>query len=136
MLHLVLPPTFRLLARAFQLPHRRFYTPATQYTSVPSEFAAGGPGAFGLHSIPSVIDLPGAGGVSVEVGGIGSGTRGVSHGRADLKNRAGAGARGEKGAGGPAAQDRERAGKDGPVGGVKHYDADGAASVSVIYGRS
>ncbi len=71
------------------------------------------------------------------MGGIGSGTRGVSHGRADLKNRAGAGARGEKGAGGSAAQDRERVGKDGPVGGVKHYDADGTGSVfCVIYGRN
>jgi dihydrosphingosine 1-phosphate phosphatase len=49
-LHIVLPPTFRLLAQIFTLPHRRFYTPATDYKSVPAEN--------GLHPIPSVIDLP------------------------------------------------------------------------------
>ncbi|EPT05759.1 hypothetical protein FOMPIDRAFT_1045062 [Fomitopsis schrenkii] len=49
-LHVVLPPIFRLLAHAFTLPHRRFYTPATDYTSVPPEK--------GLYPIPSVIDLP------------------------------------------------------------------------------
>ncbi|KAF9011774.1 hypothetical protein BDQ17DRAFT_1344805, partial [Cyathus striatus] len=37
-LHLVLPPIFRLLAKIFDLPNRRFYTPATDYKSVPSEF--------------------------------------------------------------------------------------------------
>lgn len=49
-LHLVLPPTFRLLAQIITLPHRRFYTPATDYKSVPSDL--------GLRPIPSVIDLP------------------------------------------------------------------------------
>jgi len=49
-LHLILPPTFRLLAQAFTLPNRRFYTPATDYKNVPSEL--------GLRPIPSVIDLP------------------------------------------------------------------------------
>src|ERR1700732_1936696 len=49
-LHMILPPTFRLLAQAFTLPHRRFYTPATDYKNVPSEL--------GLRPIPSVIDLP------------------------------------------------------------------------------
>ncbi len=68
LLHVVLPPTFRLLARAFRLPNRRFYTPATDYKNVPSEFAHAG----GLRPIPSVIDLPGSAGV--EVGGIGSGS--------------------------------------------------------------
>ncbi|TFK39306.1 hypothetical protein BDQ12DRAFT_682538 [Crucibulum laeve] len=71
-LHLILPPTFRLLARAFRLPHRRFYTPATEYKNVPSEFNS--PSGFGLHPIPSVIDLPGSAGVGVEIGGIGSGS--------------------------------------------------------------
>lgn len=47
---MVLPPFFRFLAQLFTLPHRRFYTPATDYTSVPPEK--------GLHPIPSVIDLP------------------------------------------------------------------------------
>ncbi|KDR76501.1 hypothetical protein GALMADRAFT_120678 [Galerina marginata CBS 339.88] len=98
-LHLILPPTFRLLARAFRLPHRRFYTPATEYKSVPSEFhSAGEGGGFGLHPIPSVIDLPSTGGVNIEVGGIGSGVKGVSnfhpsdgYGGRDLKMRAGNG---------------------------------------------
>ncbi|EPT05773.1 hypothetical protein FOMPIDRAFT_1045085 [Fomitopsis schrenkii] len=36
-LHVVLPPIFRLLAHAFMLPHRRFYTPATDYASVEPE---------------------------------------------------------------------------------------------------
>ena len=49
-LHAILPPIFRLLAHAFTLPHRRFYTPATDYQKVPQEK--------GLHPIPSVIDLP------------------------------------------------------------------------------
>ena len=46
----ILPPIFRFLAQLFTLPHRRFYTPATDYTSVPPEK--------GLRPIPSVIDLP------------------------------------------------------------------------------
>lgn len=49
-LHMILPPTFRLLAQGFTLPNRRFYTPATDYKNVPSEL--------GLRPIPSVIDLP------------------------------------------------------------------------------
>ncbi|KAI6122068.1 phosphatidic acid phosphatase type 2/haloperoxidase [Pisolithus sp. B1] len=51
-LHLVLPPLFRALALCFDLPNRRFYTPATDYAHVPTEN--------GLHPIPSVIDLPSA----------------------------------------------------------------------------
>jgi hypothetical protein len=50
-LHVVLPPTFRLLSNLFTLPTRRFYTAATEYGGpVPDEI--------GLHPIPSVIDLP------------------------------------------------------------------------------
>ncbi|KAF9527614.1 PAP2 superfamily-domain-containing protein [Crepidotus variabilis] len=78
-LHLILPPTFRLLARFFRLPRRRFYTPATEYKSVPSEFHSETTGGFGLRPIPSVIDLPSAGVVGVEVGGIGSGADGISN---------------------------------------------------------
>ncbi|KAI0747169.1 PAP2-domain-containing protein [Daedaleopsis nitida] len=59
--HFVLPPTFRLLSHLFTLPHRRFYTPATDYTSVPAEK--------GLRPIPSVIDLPRM--VEYEVDGVG-----------------------------------------------------------------
>ncbi|KZS97197.1 acid phosphatase/Vanadium-dependent haloperoxidase [Sistotremastrum niveocremeum HHB9708] len=49
-LHAVLPPTFRFFAQMIELPHRRFYTPATEYGDFPKEN--------GLHPIPSVIDLP------------------------------------------------------------------------------
>jgi dihydrosphingosine 1-phosphate phosphatase len=49
-LHFALPRIFRFLASIFTLPHRRFYTPATDYEDVPIER--------GLHPIPSVIDLP------------------------------------------------------------------------------
>ncbi|KAG1801268.1 PAP2 superfamily-domain-containing protein [Suillus variegatus] len=51
LLHLVLPPLFRLLASSFDLPHRRFYTPATDYQHMPVESS--------LRPIPSFIDLPG-----------------------------------------------------------------------------
>ncbi|KAI6021740.1 hypothetical protein PISMIDRAFT_27717 [Pisolithus microcarpus 441] len=57
-LHFVLPPLFRALALCFDLPNRRFYTPATDYAHVPTEN--------GLHPIPSVIDLPSA----LEVSGV------------------------------------------------------------------
>ncbi|TFK21744.1 sphingosine-1-phosphate phosphatase [Coprinopsis marcescibilis] len=78
-LHLILPPTFRLLSRAFRLPNRRFYTPATEYKNVPSEFQVGEDGNIALQAIPSVIDLPSSAGVMFETGGIGSGTDGSSH---------------------------------------------------------
>ncbi|KAF8970350.1 PAP2 superfamily-domain-containing protein [Flammula alnicola] len=145
-LHLILPPTFRLLARAFRLPHRRFYTPATEYKSVPSEFhSSGAGGGFGLHPIPSVIDLPGTAGVSVEVGGIGSGVQGVSNispfghasGRS-VKMRSGSGQNGN-GSGSLMNGNGRRArtestGKDGQPGGVKHYDADVLTKVIVYAG--
>ncbi|KAF9474578.1 hypothetical protein BDN70DRAFT_815445 [Pholiota conissans] len=152
-LHLILPPTFRLLARAFSLPRRRFYTPATEYKSVPSEFHSPiDGGGFGLHPIPSVIDLPGMGGVSVEVGGIGSGVRGVSRASnfrsGDLKNRSGVGngkilnglngtsmVNGEKNEiANPIVQDRESSGKDESQESVKHYDADVLTKVIVYAG--
>ncbi|KAF6753714.1 sphingosine-1-phosphate phosphatase [Ephemerocybe angulata] len=78
-LHLILPPTFRLLSKAFSLPNRRFYIPATEYKNVPSEFHVGEDGTIELHAIPSVIDLPSSAGVMVETGGIGSGVSGSSH---------------------------------------------------------
>ncbi|RPD55565.1 hypothetical protein L226DRAFT_511641 [Lentinus tigrinus ALCF2SS1-7] len=59
--HFILPPTFRFLSHLFTLPHRRFYTPATDYTSVPPEK--------GLRLIPSVIDLPRM--VELEIDGVG-----------------------------------------------------------------
>ncbi|KAL4258395.1 Phosphatidic acid phosphatase type 2/haloperoxidase domain-containing protein [Pleurotus pulmonarius] len=68
LLHVILPPIFRFLSRLvfpLSLPHRRFYTPATDYTSVPSDFAPvsggrGGAAALGMglgRAVPSVIDL-------------------------------------------------------------------------------
>lgn len=143
-LHLILPPTFRVLARVFRLPNRRFYTPATDYKSVPSEFsAAGRGGGFGLHPIPSVIDLPGGGGVGVEVGGIGSGSGvgGVSDfGVNKIKMRNGNSnpsdntsekndnnGNGRSSSNGQAQEYEQKEGalegKDGQP--VKHYDADG-----------
>ncbi|TFY53347.1 hypothetical protein EVJ58_g9506 [Rhodofomes roseus] len=53
MMHFVLPPLFRLLAHAFTLPHRRFYTPATDYKNVPAEK--------GLYPIPCVARRRGEG---------------------------------------------------------------------------
>lgn len=60
---MVLPPIYRFLAQAVELPKRRFYTPATKYKNVPSEFSKEG-GL--LRPIPSVIDLPGQHGVGVD----------------------------------------------------------------------
>lgn len=50
LMHTILPPIFRALARIATLPNRRFYTPATDYSKVPN--------AKSLQPIPSVIDLP------------------------------------------------------------------------------
>ena len=126
--HFVLPPTFRFLSHLFTLPHRRFYTPATDYTSVPPEK--------GLRPIPSVIDLPRM--VEYEVdGGAGAAASSTARreleGRPQIKNRRGAGGRqemdekvvamSEKGASaarGRMEMEAEPSGKD-----VKHYDADG-----------
>ncbi|KZT07942.1 uncharacterized protein LAESUDRAFT_677144 [Laetiporus sulphureus 93-53] len=69
--HFVLPPLFRLLSHSFTLPHRRFYTPATDYKNVPPEK--------GLRPIPSVIDLPGMIEMETEGGGA-SGVRGLRYG--------------------------------------------------------
>lgn len=49
-LHFSLPPIFRFASLLFELPTRRFYTPATEYQHVPGEK--------GLHPIPSMMDLP------------------------------------------------------------------------------
>ncbi|KAF9226198.1 hypothetical protein BS17DRAFT_729195 [Gyrodon lividus] len=71
-LHVVLPPVFRALALCFELPHRRFYTPATDYAHVPVEN--------GLHPIPSMIDLHGV----LEVSGV----NGEEYPRDGVKRRA------------------------------------------------
>ena len=147
---MVLPPIYRFLSQAIHLPHRRFYTPATEYKSVPSEFhlfdssttgrrgdrGGTGPGAFGLRPIPSVIDLPTSHGMGFEVEGIGSGVSEVSR---DLKMRvSGAGVsaadngmdgnkveKTRNGSGYTTSNDKESTGKDGQIPDVKRYDADG-----------
>ncbi|PPQ66638.1 hypothetical protein CVT24_006930 [Panaeolus cyanescens] len=99
LLHFILPPIFRAVAKITgALPNRRFYTPATEYHSLPNELASltspsmsssssGGTSIHdahghvqspGLHPIPSVIDLLGPGTIREEVGGIGSGVESIS----------------------------------------------------------
>ncbi|KAJ7216737.1 PAP2 superfamily-domain-containing protein [Mycena haematopus] len=125
-LHRALPPTFRFLATLMRLPHRRFYTPATDYTSVPPVGA--------LRAFPSVIDLPGTAGV--EIGGIGSGSGiggasiyGNGKGKGGLRRRAEAieAARGD-------VQESEAVLDDEGDGEVKHYDADVLTKVIVYLG--
>jgi hypothetical protein len=142
-LHLILPPTFRLLAQAFTLPNRRFYTPATDYKNVPSEL--------GLRPIPSVINLPEHLGMEMEMdpstkaSGLGLGVNetelrvrgGKMNGKKTLNGKAygtvygvGNGNRDwelEKFGSG---QDDDGAVKDA----VKHYDADVLTKVIVYFG--
>ncbi|THV04795.1 hypothetical protein K435DRAFT_746622 [Dendrothele bispora CBS 962.96] len=136
LLHLILPPTFRFLSRMFSLPNRRFYTPATDYKSVPSEFNSSESG-LGLRPIPSVIDLPGTGlGVGIEVGGIGSGVGVDGRNRSEIKSRA------EKGkvngvmekdsVGNGVGVGEKDNGKEDTT--VKHYDADVLTKVIVYAG--
>jgi hypothetical protein len=135
LLHSALPPLFRFLASIFTLPNRRFYTPATDYTTVPSEK--------GIHPIPSVIDLPSQ--LELEVddevtttsGRAGKKNVGVLLGRADVKNRkAGTGnVNGNNGFSGYDSKSgrltHEKVTFDDEKNGVtvaervKHYDADG-----------
>ncbi|KAH8823214.1 sphingosine-1-phosphate phosphatase [Flagelloscypha sp. PMI_526] len=128
LLHIILPPVYRLAAKCMELPNRRFYTPATDYKNVPSEFSS----EHGLRAVPSVIDLPITG---EEVGGIGSGEGGV------VKRR-----HGEKVVGGedyvPSRlrhstfddedDEEEENGPEPPV--VKHYDADVLTKIIVYSG--
>jgi len=53
----LLPPTFRTLATVFTLPHRRWYTPATEYEKVPDEHVLARRRLGMGMSVPSVIDL-------------------------------------------------------------------------------
>ena len=131
LLHVILPPIFRVLARAFQLPNRRFYTPATDYKNVPSEFAHAN-GLGGLRPIPSVIDLPGTAGV--EVGGIGSGCgygSSTMNGMNDMKlrNEKVRFSSGLSKAIDPAEEVEEVPLKEDVV---KHYDADGEQKLRSI----
>ncbi|KAI1789463.1 PAP2 superfamily-domain-containing protein [Ganoderma leucocontextum] len=127
--HFVLPPTFRFLSHLFTLPHRRFYTPATDYTSVPPEK--------GLRPIPSVIDLPRM--VEYEVNGVAASSTARRDGPRIIKNRKGGRqemdekvvAFSEKGA---SAKGRGEMEEDPSGKGVKHYDADVLTKVFVYCG--
>ncbi|KAJ7199136.1 sphingosine-1-phosphate phosphatase [Mycena pura] len=138
-LHRALPPTFRFLATLMRLPHRRFYTPATDYTRVPPLDA--------LRPIPSVIDLPATAGV--EVGGIGSGSgvlangsrhahgngngHGHGNGKGGLRRRAEA-VEAARGGGAAVRESESEPADDAGAGPVKHYDADVLTKLIVYAG--
>ncbi|CDO71138.1 hypothetical protein BN946_scf184845.g8 [Trametes cinnabarina] len=139
--HFILPPTFRFLSHLFTLPNRRFYTPATDYTSVPADK--------GLRPIPSVIDLPGM--VEYEVDGVGAAAaaastarRNASRASAAIKLRAGRNKQeqefeiAEKNAKGEDTSDPAQELWTEPRGkgedDVKHYDADVLTKVFVYCG--
>ncbi|KAG1731080.1 PAP2 superfamily-domain-containing protein [Suillus paluster] len=127
LLHLTLPPLFRLLASSFDLPHRRFYTPATDYQHMPVESS--------LRPIPSMIDLPGVLEVSGmrERSGLGrtSGTNEVKR-RGAKSNNGSSLANGDPGA----YSGSELENSNGPFQRkeVKHYDADVLTKVVVYAG--
>ena len=126
-LHTVLPPVFRELALHFELPHRRFYTPATDYGRLPVEN--------GLHPIPSVIDLAS----TLEVSGVNGSEqprqaikrRGLNLNGGNAKMHGGTGTGASLEGGGSSGTD-----KMGVVATreVKHYDADGGVSPSCFTG--
>jgi hypothetical protein len=117
LLHLVLPPIFRLLASSFDLPHRRFYIPATDYRHMPVESS--------LRPIPSVIDLPGV----LEVSAIGE--RSALGRTSEVKRRGAKSNNGSLLANGENYSGSELGNSDGPSQRkeVKHYDADGECTV-------
>lgn len=144
------------MAKVFRLPNRRFYTPATEYKNVPSEFHVGEDGSIELQAIPSVIDLPSTAGVMFETGGIGSGVDGSSR-RSNFQeesetkklrsvNGSRANGLGEKRrvATEPethsvrfgSSVDEERDSGSSSKDKVKHYDAEGACSIRIVFTRS
>jgi dihydrosphingosine 1-phosphate phosphatase len=124
----LLPPLFRWLAHAspVRLPHRRHYTPATEYSRGPPHT---------LRAVPSMIDLGLAVADAVDEGngGIASGREGRTAGR---------GAGGFKRRGWPSEDAKEKAVVfEVREGGtleyddkVKHYDADGMCVRGVCAG--
>ncbi|TCD68717.1 hypothetical protein EIP91_010001 [Steccherinum ochraceum] len=124
--HRMLPPLFRFLAQLVTLPHRRYYTPATDYKNFPAEK--------GLRAIPSVIDLPGAL-EGFEADGIGASTahsKELGHGQGrQIKLRKGKLEKSPSGAG-IGLSVEEMGGKEVEV--VKHYDADVLTKVFVYCG--
>ncbi|KAL1941837.1 hypothetical protein VTO73DRAFT_6837 [Trametes versicolor] len=141
--HFILPPTFRFLSHGLKLPNRRFYTPATDYTSMPVDK--------GLRPFPSVIDLPGM--VEYEVDGVGADAAAAStaHGNglraysAAIKQRGGGGRNKQEAAVSESEKHaRETDERDAQEWGaatraeeeqdVKHYDADVLTKVFVYCG--
>ena len=115
----LLPPLFRWLAHAspVRLPHRRHYTPATEYVNGPPHT---------LRAVPSMIDLDlTVSQVVDEDAGVASGRRERGEGEGAVKRR-----------GSPSRYVQEKSvafeasekgtGEDDEV---KHYDADGALPV-------
>ncbi|KAF7799313.1 hypothetical protein EIP86_010545 [Pleurotus ostreatoroseus] len=145
LLHRVLPPAYRVLGQCMTLPHRRFYTPATDYTNVPFS-----PDLSSLRAIPSVLDLPGMVELEVDDVSVSTARRGRSKGvgrEGDVKLRHAHGAQShthgmERDTKGKAVgfqvvhQDEggieERGGKEARV--VKHYDADVVTKILVYSG--
>jgi len=120
----LLPPLFRWLAHAspVRLPHRRHYTPATEYSRGPPHT---------MRAVPSMIDLDLAMAEVVdEGGGVASGREGRSVGAGAVKRRGSPSdyARGKavvfEASEGGAVEDDE----------VKHYDADVLTKVIVYAG--
>ncbi|EPQ53728.1 hypothetical protein GLOTRDRAFT_63378 [Gloeophyllum trabeum ATCC 11539] len=131
LMHLILPPIYRLLAQAFTLPNRRFYTPATDYDMVPPEKS--------LRPIPSVIDLPAHMEMEMEmkVDATGAGAR--LHVPRDIKLRNTNGsARREKSLGRSYSEEEKCVnGNDAGMRDdekIKHYDADVLTKVIVYSG--
>ncbi|KAG2152589.1 PAP2 superfamily-domain-containing protein [Suillus bovinus] len=124
LLHLVLPPLFRFLASSFDLPHRRFYTPATDYQHMPVESS--------LRAIPSVIDLPGVLEVSAMKERSALGRTSEVKRRGAKLNNASPLANGEIYGG------SELENSNGPIQRkeVKHYDADVLTKVVVYAGMA
>ena len=126
----ILPPIFRFLSHLVTLPHRRFYTPATDYTSVPPEK--------GLRPIPSVIDLPRMVEYEANAASTARAGAGGGYGTITMKQRSGRGA-GVQGSSAPGEDEKSGAAKEWsePRGkrardDVKHYDADGACAHTIL----
>jgi len=122
----LLPPLFRWLAHAspVRLPHRRHYTPATEYSRGPPHT---------LRAVPSMIDLDLAVAEIVE-----GGSGGIASGREGRTAGVGAGAFKRRGLPSEDAQEKavvfevREGGTIGDDDKVKHYDADGMCVLLVV----
>jgi hypothetical protein len=123
----LLPPLFRWLAHAspVRLPHRRHYTPATEYSHGPPHT---------LRAVPSMIDLDLA---VAEIADGGDG--GIASGREGRTAGVGAGAFKRRGSPSEYAQEKGvvfEVGEGGTLEDddkVKHYDADGMCVHLVVF---